>query len=229
MLEEMITEEVKDLFLEDLFKDNFTYPNHRFSLRYKYRKKRILKQLSQKNHNMNSETAAFQPTHKRIPLKYALLIVILLLFAILGFTVYRNYSGLFVREHDKFSLMFADYNQNTPVVLTEKFYIDMDLSDYEQVVIFDNDLGRRVRYIQNGETQVVVEQTIISGTNVRLNTENALIMPQSISINTWSGIYYQSYDGCHIFIFNLSDYIISYLGFLNKEDIEELLKSTKFN
>lgn len=46
MFEDTMTDEVKNLLIEDLLKDNFTYSNHRFSLRYRYRKKRILKNFS---------------------------------------------------------------------------------------------------------------------------------------------------------------------------------------
>lgn len=45
MLEGTMTDEVKNLLIEDLLKDNFTYSNHRFSLRYRYRKKNFKKFL----------------------------------------------------------------------------------------------------------------------------------------------------------------------------------------
>lgn len=228
MLEEMMTEEVKNLFLEDLFKDNFTYPNHRFSLRYRYRKKRVLNQLSQKKQQMDSETTLFNTTHMRIPMKYVLLIVILLVLTILGFTIYRNYSGLFVKEQDTFSMMFADYNQDAPEVLTEKFYIDMNLSDYEQEVVEDSVVCRWVTYKLNGEKQFDVMQMTIAESSSRLNTENAIIMPTNITINDWKGMYYQAYDGWYVYFFNRKDYVVSYSGVLNKNDVEKLAKATKF-
>ena len=228
MLEEMMTEEVKNLFLEDLLKDNFTYTNHRFSLRYRYRKKRILKDFSNSDRQKDSEPRDFQPAQVRIPMKYVLLIVILLVLTILGFTIYRNYSGLVVREYDTFSMMFADYNQDAPEVLTEKFYLDMDLSDYEYEVILDNEITRWIVYKLNGKIQFDVIQTIVTGSNTRLNTENAIIMPTNITVDDWEGMYYQSYDGWFIYYFNLDDYIISYSCLLDKNEIENLVKSTKF-
>ena len=228
MLEEMMTEEVKNLFLEDLFKDNFTYPNHSFSLRYRYRKKVVLNQLSKKNQRMDSETTVFKSTHMRIPMKYVLLIVILLVLTILGFTIYRNYSGLFVKEQDTFSMMFADYNQNAPEVLTEKFYIDTDLSDYEQEIVENSVVCRWVTYKLNGEKQFDVMQMTIAESSSRLNTENAVIMPTNITINDWKGMYYQAYDGWYVYFFNLNDYVVSYSGVLNKNDVEKLVKATKF-
>lgn len=227
MLEEMMTEEVKNLFLEDLFKDNYTYPNHRFSLRYKYRKKRILNQISQ--HNMDSEATRFESTHKRIPMKYALLIIILLVLSILGFTIYRNYSGLFVREQNNFSLMFANNNENSPEILTKKFYIDMELSNYEQVIIEDNDTCRWITYKLNGEKQFDVKQATIAETESRLNTEDAVVIPTDVNINDWNGLYFRAFDGWYMYYFNLGDYIISYTGFFDKIEIEDLVKSTKFS
>lgn len=228
MLEEMMTEEVKNFFLEDLFKDNFTYPNHRFSLRYRHRRKRVLNQLSQKNQKMVSETTVFQSTHMRIPMKYVLLIIILFVLTILGFTVYRNYSGLFVREHDSFSIMLADYSENAPDVLTKKLYIDMDLSDYEQEVVEDSDTCYWIVYKLNGEIQFNIMQTVIVSSDIRINTENAIIMPTNATINYLEGMYYQAYDGCHVYIFNCNDFLIYFSGYLNKQEIENLVKMTKF-
>lgn len=159
-----------------------------------------------------------QPVSIRIPLKYILLIVILLVQAVLGFTIYRNLSGFVVREQNNFSLMFADFDQNTPEVLTEKYYLDMDLSDYEQEIIADDEITRWIVYKLNGVTQFIIDQTIISGADARINTENAMIMPTNITVCDWDGIYYQSNDGCHNFFFNLGDYIISYSGFLDKKE-----------
>ena len=227
MLEEMLTDEVKELFLEDLLKDNFTYSNHKFSLRYKHRKKRILKTVTS-NRNKNMETTGYQSEHTRIPMKYVLLIVILLVFAILGFTVYRNYSGLFVKEQDEFSFMFADYNQNAPVELTEKFFIDMELCNYEQEIIEDNGTCRWIEYKLNGEKQFDVKQATIAEVESRLNTENAIVLPTNVNINGWEGMYFQAQDGWYLYYFNLGDYIISYAGLFNKIEIEKLVKSTNF-
>ncbi len=55
--------------------------------------------------------------------------------AILGFTVYRYYSGIIVREYDVFSMLSVEYDENSPRVLTERFYIDMDLSEYEKEIL----------------------------------------------------------------------------------------------
>lgn len=227
MLEEMLTDEVKELFLEDLLKDNFTYPNHKFSLRYKHRKKRILKAVTS-NRNKNMEETGYQSEHTRIPMKYVLLIVILLTLAILGFTVYRNYSGLFVKEQDEFSFMFADNRQNAPVELTEKFFIDMELSNYEQEIIEDNGTCRWIAYKMNGEKQFDVKQATFAETESRLNTENAIITPKNVNINGWEGMYFQAYDGWYLYYFNLGDYFISYAGLFDKIEIEKLVKLTKF-
>ena len=228
MFDEIMTEELKDLFLEDLFKDNFTYPNHRFSFRYRYRKKRLLKQLSKGIQKSHSKTSELQPTHVRIPMKYILLIVILLVLAILGFTIYRNYSGLMVKEQDDFSSMFADCDPNAPKVLTEKFYIDMDLSDYEEEVVADDDTCRWIVYKSNGKKQFYIVQTTTDEVSSRLNTEDAVVMSKNVVIDNWNGLYYHTNDGWHFYIFNLGDYVIFYSGIIYKDDIEKLVKATKF-
>lgn len=229
MFEDTMTDEVKNLLIEDLLKDNFTYSNHRFSLRYRYRRKRILKNFSNNSRQKDLNITETQPVSIRIPLKYILLIVILLVQAVLGFTIYRNLSGFVVREQNSFSLMFANFDQNAPEVLTEKYYLDMDLSDYEQEIIADDEITRWVVYKLNGKLQFDVIQTVNSGgTTARLNTENAMIMPTNITVCDWDGMYYQSNDGCHNFFFYLGDYIISYSGFLDKKEMEELVKATKF-
>lgn len=227
-----MSEELKNIFLDDLLKDNFTYPNHRFSLRYKFQKSRIIKKYKREYLPKNTkETTFFPETKVKIPLKYTFkyILIIIILMAIVGFTVYRYYSGIFVREYDIFSMLSVEYNENSPKVLTERFYIDMDLSEYEKEILDDDETVSWIQYKIDGKCIFDVMQTTMEiSTNVRLNTENAIIMPTNIAVNDWSGMYFQAYDESYVYYFNCGDYIMSYVGNLDKNEMEKIVKATKF-
>ena len=225
-----MSEEMTNIFLDDLLKDNFTYPNHKFSLRYKLKKSRIIKKYKREHPTRNVETTSFGETKIRIPLKYSLkyILIIIILMAILGFTLYRYYSGIYIREYDIFSMLSVEYDENSPLFLNERFYIDMDMDEYEEEIICDNEVSYWVQYKVNGIPQINITQTAIQSSNLRINTEKAMIMPTNISVNDWKGMYYQAYDGAYIYFFNCGDYLMSYAGNLDKNEMEKLVKSTKF-
>ena len=226
-----MSEELKNIFLDDLLKDNFTYPNHRFSLRYKFQKSRIIKKYKREYPSKNEETTNLQKAKVKIPLKYSLkyILIIIILMAIVGFTVYRYYSGIYVREYDVFSMLSVEYDENSPKFLTERFYIDMDLSEYEMEIIDDDEIVSWIIYkINEKKIFDVMQTTPEASSNVRLNTENAIIMPTNVAVNDWNGMYYQAYDGVYIYYFNCGDYIMSYGGNLDKNEMEKIVKATKF-
>ena len=226
-----ISEEIKNLFIEDLLKDNFRYPEHKFSLRYRIKKNKVIRKYKREYLPKNTkETAGFPETKVKIPLKYTLkyILIIIILMAIVGFTIYRYYSGIFVREYDIFSMLSVEYDENSPQVLTERFYIDIDLSKYEKEILEDNEFIYWIQY-KDGKTEFDVMQTILEvSSNVRLNTENAMIMPTNVVVNDWIGMYYQAYNESYIYFFNCGDYIISYAGNLDKNEMEKIVKATKF-
>ena len=128
-----------------------------------------------------------------------------------------------------FSMLSVEYDDNSPQSLTERFYIDMDLSEYEKVIVEDDETVCWVQYKKDGKTIFDIMQTTLEiSSNVRLNTENAKIMPKSVAVNNWNGMYFQAYDGANIYYFNCGDYIMSYGGNLDKTDMKKIVKATKF-
>lgn len=232
MNNEIMSEELKNLFLEDLMKDIFTYPNHKFSLRYKFQKSRIIRKYKKEHPIKRDEAISFQKTKVRIPLKLSLkyvFLIMILLMMILGFTVYRSYSEIFIREYDVFSMLSVEYDENSPKALTERFYIDMDMSEYEMEILVDDEPVYWIQYKKDGELKFNIMQTTLkTSSNVRINTENALIMPTSISVNDWNGMHFQTYEGTHIYFFNCGDYVMSYSTNLGQQELDKLVKSTKF-
>lgn len=226
----ILSEELKKAFMNDLLKNNFTYPAHSFSLRYKLRKKRIIDNNKKEQALSKAEATGFRETKAKIPLKRSLTLafLIIVLMAVLEFTVYRCYSGFYVREYDIFSMLSVKYDENSPKVLTEKFYIDMDLSEFDEKVLEDNDLIYWIQYKKDEEVIDIMQSTLEVTVNVRLNTENAMIMPTNISVNGWDGMYYQAYDGSYVYYFNCKDYIMSYITNLPLSEIDNLVKATKF-
>ena len=104
----------------------------------------------------------------------------------------------------------------------------MDMSEYEVEVLNDIFFDYTILYRKN-DTNLTVSQSTYDGMGtVRLNTENCLVEPTTVTINDWQGFYFQPQHGGYFYIFNTGEYIITYVSNLPKEDIENIVKATKF-
>lgn len=199
---------------------------HRFSLRYKMRKRKIIGDYERSLHT-------YEHKHGRLKPKYIIIAIVLAaILAACGFGIYITFEGFRVREFDTHSILYIDDDcmQGTGEI-EKKFYIDMDMSEYEIGVIDDDFLEYWLEYKKDDVILSIAQASylLISGSNIRLNTENAMSAPQEISINGWNGMWFQLQNGAYYYIFNTGEYIIEYVGNLPKEDMENIVKSTKFN
>ena len=197
-------------------------PYHRFSLRYRIRKRKIIKDYKR-------SLASYRQS-KRIRLKYLLIAVIVAGIAILaGFGAFKIIEGFRVTDYDIYSMLYVvDDLTHSPDTIEEKFYIDMDMSEYEVSVVCDDFTEYWLKY-KNEEITLSISQVpvaLFDGTS--LNTENCYTEPQQILINGWNGLYFQPNHGGYYFVFNAGEYIISYTSNMPKTEIENIVKSTKF-
>lgn len=58
-------------------------------------------------------------------------------------------------------MLSVEYDENLPQDLTEKFYIDTNLSEYEMEVIDDDELVYWIQYKKDGETKFDIMQTTL--------------------------------------------------------------------
>lgn len=195
---------------------------HRFSLSYKIRKRKIIKDY-EKSFVCTNKTRHFR-------LKYLLIAVISAAIAVLaGFGIYSMIEGFRVTDYDTHSLLYiVDDYETGKKQIEKKFSIDLDMSDYEVETVCDEDIGYWLSY-RKGDILLSVNQEPLSmARSIRLNTENAILAPQQISINGWKGMYFQTQQGVYYFLFNTGEYLISYTGNLPEEEIENIVKATRF-
>ena len=98
---------------------------HRFSLSYKIRKRKIIKDYEQ--------SFACTERKRQFRLKYLLIAVISAGIAVLaGFGVYSMIEGFRVTDYDTHSLLYiVDDYETGKTKIEKKFCIDLDMSDYE--------------------------------------------------------------------------------------------------
>ena len=170
---------------------------HRFSLSYKIRKRKIIKDYEK------SFVSIEKTRHFR--LKYLLIAVISAGIAVLaGFGVYSMIEGFRVTDYDTHSLLYiVDDYETGKTRIEKKFCIDLDMSDYEVETVCDEDIGYWLSY-KKGDILLSVNQEPLSlARGIRLNTENAILEPQQISINGWKGLYFQPQHGGLQLLFHL--------------------------
>ena len=160
------------------------------------------------------------------------IIIAIVLSAVLtacGFGVYKIIEGFRMREYDIYSMLYIDegYSQGLSEI-EKKFYIDMDMSEYEVNVIYDD---FNVYWLEYKKDDIIISIcqvpcAIFDGTS--LNTENANSEPRSVSLNGWNGLYFQLQNEGYYFIFNTEEYVISYTCNMSKEFIHNMVIMTKF-
>lgn len=210
---------------EDCLLDSVTESSeqqHRFSLRYKIRKRKIIRDY-EKSFVCTNRTRHFR-------LKYLLIAVISAGIAVLaGFGVYSMIEGFRVTDYDTHSLLYIiDDYETGKTRIEKKFSIDMDMSDYDVETVCDETIGYWLSYRKDDILLSVNQEPLSMARGIRLNTENAILEPQQISINGWKGMYFQTQQGVYYFLFNTGEYLISYTGNLTKGEIENIIKATRF-
>ncbi len=196
--------------------------HHRFSLSYKIRKRKIIKDY-ENAFDCDRKTHSFR-------LKYLLIALVSAGIAVLaGFGIYSVIEGFRVTDYDTYSLLYiVDDYETGKTKIEKKFCIDMDMSNYDVETICDATIGYWLSYKKDDIVLSIHQEPLAIGRGIRLNTENAILEPQQISINGWKGMYFQPQHGGYYFLFNTGEYLISYTSNLPKEEIENIVKSTRF-
>lgn len=211
------------LFLESITNELPEPNRHTFSLGYRLRRREIIRSYE--------KGLSAPESNRSIRLKYVFIAVIAAVVVLLaGFGIYTAIKGYIVTEYDIYSLLYITGDKSdAPETIQKKFYLDMDMSDYATNTITDNNYAYWQEY-ENGDLYISIEQTVINNAAIiRLNTEDCLIPPTAININGWDGVYFQTKHGAYDYIFNTGEYILSYVSEMSGEDIENMVKMTKFS
>ncbi len=210
------------LFLESIFDDIPDGEEHKFSLRYKLRKRKIIR-LWERRQN------TFVQKRPVTRMKYVFIAIIIACIAVLaGFGLFEIFGGFRVTDYDIYSMLYiVEDTASYPDTIEEKFYIDMDMSEYEAEVLCDDSTEYWVEYKKEDYVISVRQKPIETFKQIRLNTENSISEPQSIVINSWYGLWFQTQNDGYYYVFNTGKYIISYNSNISKEDTEKMVTMTK--
>ncbi len=213
-----------ELFLYAVTADVPQAPRHIFSLGYRIKKRRIIRDYLR-------GLGSSGPQGRRIRPKYVLIAVIAACLLLTGFGVLTLLNGFRVTDYGTHSLLYLSENiSNAPQTIEKKFYIDMDTSGYEVNIVSDLYYQYWIEY-RKGDEYFSIQQDICElydAARIRLNTENCLTKPTPVNIDSWKGVYYQTFNGGHTFILNTGDYIITCLSNYDKKSTINMLKMTKF-
>ena len=106
------------LFLESIFDDIPDGEEHKFSLRYRLRKRQIIRLWERRQNTL---------VHKRpvIRMKYIIIAIIIACVAVLaGFGLFKIFDGFRVTDYDIYSMLYiVDDATSYPDTIEEKFYI----------------------------------------------------------------------------------------------------------
>ncbi len=183
----------------------------------------------------NSErTQKTKRQRKPVTLKRRLLIaaIIVAVMAVLtgGITVItRNLGAFTVKQYDIFSMLTISNIEDSPLVLTEKYRLVMDDSQYTKKVIDDYEFTSTMFYSDKANGKYLCFSQSVKGMYeaVRLNTENAITYPETIKLddNNRNAIYFETYNHEKVLIWELDESIIEIVGSgFSKNELIELSK-----
>lgn len=143
-----------------------------------------------------------------------------------GITVItRNLGAFTVKQYDVFSMLTISNIEDSPLVLTEKYRLVMDDSQYTKKVIDDYEFTSTMFYSDKANGKYLCFSQSVKGMyeTMRLNTENAITYPETVKLdNNRNAIYFETYNREKVLIWELDESIIeiSASGFSKNELIE---------
>lgn len=215
----------RDVLLDNMTVNIDVIEGHIFSHRYMRMRKRILRRY---RHLPAASPVGVK--HQQHRLRYAIIAVIVSTALIVGFTAWYTINGFIFKPYMTDTKIYFDNISDYPTELRSHFYLDADMSGYSQKIISDDSVMYSLSFSDGNGNNILIEQStaeIYNGDSV-INTENAVVAPTKVTIDGYDGFYYETYNHQHCLIIAFNDCIIFYSCNMNKETIENLVKSTKF-
>ena len=182
-------------------------PEHRFSLRYK-RKKRALIKAYEKSKLCNERIfEAFRKLRLRQKIRAAVLIVLsVLLLTGAGVYITHHFGGLTAKQYDTHTMMYAEDPDATETLL-EHFRIAYDLSGFSKEIMCDDEHVYWEKWEDN-DRHISFSFQIKHGTGMRMNTEDSSV--KYVDINGYEAFYYIAHDTVHCLTWDNGDYLFSF-------------------
>ena len=129
-----------------------------------------------------------------------------------GITVITRHLGAFtVKQYDIFSMLTISNIEDSPLILTEKYRLVMDDSQYTKKVVDDYEFVYTMFYSDKANGKYLCFSQSVKGMyeTVRLNTENAITYPETIKLDdNRNAIYFETHNHEKVLIWELDESII---------------------
>lgn len=195
--------------------------------------RRLDKRISKLIRN-SEKTQKTKRQRKPVTLKRRLLIdaIIVAVMAVLtgGITVItRNLGAFTVKQYDVFSMLTISNIEDSPLVLTEKYRLVMDDSQYTKKVVGDYEFIYTMLYSDKANGKYLCFSQSVKGMyeTMRLNTENAITYPETVKLDdNRNAIYFETYNREKVLIWELDESIIEISA--SRFSKNELIELSKF-
>lgn len=197
---DMETKELADSY------DIETIPEHKFSWRYKRRKRAMIKAYQRSLEKPIDFVTEYRHISLRQRIRFAVLVAVTAL-AATGAGVYVTHiiGGIMANQQSTHSDAFALDWENAPKTLEKDYRILYDLRGYDKEIILDEEFEYWVRYSKDDKYINFIYTTKEEYQNVRLNTEGAEII--HLSINGADVMHFVTEDGSNGLIWDNGEYI----------------------
>lgn len=199
-------------------------PDHRFSRRFERRMKKLLR-----------TPPALQLNSRRIPLRRSLVVAVLVVFLALiatgaTFAVYKLWEQYRIEDEGLYSYLYISDYENAPKTLKEKYRLGIDLSSYTERIVEDNEYSYMVEYkdTKKNITFIYEQMTKEFAEQLFLNTEDAIVKPIEIKVHENKGLYFVTYYGAHLILWDNGDYILDISAYgIGKDELILIAKSVQ--
>ena len=197
-------------------------PNHKFSLKFRKKMKRILRE-SNAPRNCTSENNIAKVFRRKKTFRLVLVAVLLMAFLTACAATVRYVYDRFVREeHATYSMMMSIEDEDAPTEILEKYDIGRDMSGYERIVVEDDEIGRLIEYNRGHKFVTFNQELKCNYSSVRLNTEDATVT--ETYVDGVQAICLSREDGYGI-IWDNGFYVLTVWGNLSEKEIMEIANS----
>ena len=182
-------------------------PAHKFSLRYKLKKKALIKAYEQRR----EKGTDIQTTFRRLRLRQQIRIAVLIGLSVLlltgaGVYITHHFGGLTAKQYDTHTMMYVE-DPDAPEMLLEHFRIAYDLSGFSKEIMCDDD--REYWEIwEDNDRYISFSYETKHGIGMRMNTEGSSVT--YIDINGYEAFYYIAHDTVHCLTWDNGDYLFSF-------------------
>ena len=183
-------------------------PEHRFSLRYRRKKKSLIRAYEQKKARDSDIPTELHRIRVRQAIRIAILVVLsLMLLTSAGMYVTHYIGGLQANQQSTHSDAFALDWENAPRTLENAYRITYDLSEYDMEVMNDSIIQYWEKYSLGDKYIDYAYYPKEQYQNVRLNTEGTV--PEEKDIGGYRVMYYVTPDGGKCMAWDNGTYIFN--------------------